>query len=124
MSQRRGPDAKPRMRERPGFGAPQRRGDRARQRMRGIRLNEEGRTTGAIRMADHSPSGWTSGVVFGVSGKQGGISAESPAVSIAWRIRNALNPQTVHRRPDCIVYDASGKAVATIDGETRERRPL
>ena len=83
----------------------------------------EDTSSGDFTLADHSPGGRKSGVVFGVTGKQGGLSAQSPTLQLAWRIRNALSPNQ-HKRSDCIVYDAAGKPIAILDGESRERRPL
>ena len=50
-----------------------------------------------------------------------GASSSTPGWVVARRIRAALNPRL---RPDCIVYDAAGKPIATINGETRKRRTL
>ena len=75
---------------------------------------------GDFSYIDRAPSGKKSGVVFGVTGPQGGISS-NPAASVAWRIRNALAAPPI---PPCIIYDAAGKAVATMDPITRQRTPL
>ena len=77
---------------------------------------------GRFSIADRGRRGDVRAVVVGVTGKQGGISG-NPAASIAWRIRNALSPRQT-KRPDCIVYDAAGTPIATIDAETRVRTPL
>ena len=72
-------------------------------------------------VGDHSATG-LSGVIVAAPGKQGGISG-NPALSIAWRIRNAMSPRQT-KRPDCIVYDAAGRPIATIDGESRVRTEI
>ena len=46
---------------------------------------------------------------------------ETAVYGLGSAIRGALRG---YARPDCIVYDAAGKPVAVIDGETRERRPV
>ena len=61
-------------------------------------------------------------VAIGVAATKSGVYPD-PRQMIAWRIRNALSPNQ-RKRPDCIVYNAAGKPIAILDGETRERRPL
>lgn len=123
---RRGPDAKPRLRS-DTRGPAKRAGMRRRavKQLSAINVKDMMKTTGGFAVADRTPTGTTSGVIYGATGPQGGISV-NPAHRIAWRIRKALNPRTVllSRRPDCTVYDAAGQPVAVIDGETRVRRAL
>lgn len=60
-------------------------------------------------------------VVIG-STESRGLAYADPAVSVAWRIRHALNPR--HATAPVTIYDASGKAIATMDPLTRVRTPL
>ena len=61
-------------------------------------------------------------ITIGVTGHQGGLSGD-PALRIAYRIRNALDP-TIPPRAPATIYNAAGQPVATMDPYTRERRPL
>ena len=114
---RRGKDSKPRT-LRPGQKAPGTRAARRAVQARNIRHLEDAHSTGEIRLWDYSPSGSHSGLVVGVIGPQGGISG-NPAMNVAYAIRRALRPRP--KQADCIVYDANGQRIATIDGVTRER---
>ena len=58
----------------------------------------------------------------GLRGRMRSVRVNLPmAVALASNLRSAL---AGHRRADVTVYDADGKPIAVIDGETRERRAL
>ena len=79
--------------------------------------------SGTVMLKDWTPSGTRmSGVIFGTTGPQGGISSNPAHVFSRW-VRRRL-AATKYKRPDCTVYDKDGKPIAIIDGDSRERRPL
>jgi hypothetical protein len=90
------------------------------QRVRATRISETARNTGSFMVADRSASGRISGVIVGTTGHQGGATAD-PARVVAWRIRNALAAPPLGV---VTIYDAAGKAIATVNPVTRERTPL
>ena len=77
-------------------------------------------SVGLITVNDHRGRGKVSGRI-GVSANAGGVLGD-PAVAIAYRIRSALTSPA--RSTVCTIYDAAGKAIATIDPNTRERKAL
>jgi hypothetical protein len=76
---------------------------------------------GFMMLADRSRKGHKTGVVVAVTGPQHGISS-NPVNVIAGKIRRALNPR--FRVAPCVVTDAQGRPIATIDPLTRKRTAL
>ena len=87
--------------------------------LRSQKMREEARTSGALRMRDHAPSGSTSGVVIGVTGPSGGISS-NPVDQLAYRVRQAFKPLVI---APAVVTGPDGRVLRTITyGPNGERR--
>lgn len=97
--------------------------DRTLRTMQGRDLNRpvEGNSGGFIQ------KDYNRGLTVGTFETRGGISLD-PRVKLAWHLRRSLDVALGRRkaipRPPCIIYDANGKPIATMDPTTRERKPL
>ena len=128
MSAPRGSDAKARPRAGGRYQRPTTSAGRAAakktamsRRSREIQFRHLTLETGTVWMRDYGRRGNVSGVLIGVTGPKGGMSAD-PVLSISYRIRAALNPQM--QQAPIVIYDAVGRAVATVNPLTRVRTPL